>query len=133
MYQIRHNGMLIASGGNVEDIEGGLHFYGDGSEMLQWATMLYPRGTVLQPHIHKKINRQFKYRTHEFLFVIQGVVEAKFYSLDKKPITTRLLKVGDFVCLYNGGHGFEVLEDNTKMIEVKHGPFMGVGKDKIKF
>ena len=133
MYQIRHNGMLIASGGNVDDIEEGSHFYGDGSEMLQWGTMLYNKGKILQPHIHKQINRQYKHPTQEFMYIISGSVRATFYSHKKKVISSRVLDAGDFVCLYSGGHGFEILENGTKIIEVKHGPFMGTEKDKEKF
>ena len=133
MYKISHNGMLIAAGGNVADIEKGLNFYGDGSEMLQWGTMHYDEGKVLQPHIHKRVNRQFKHRTHEFMFIVQGVLETTFYASDKKPIITKVLRAGDFVCLYDGGHGFKVLENDTKLIEVKHGPFVDVEKDKTKF
>ena len=29
-----------------------------------------------------------------------------------------------------GGHGFEILEPNTKIVECKNGPFISVEKDK---
>jgi hypothetical protein len=40
------------------------------------------------------------------------------------------LCAGDIVLLASGGHGFEVLED-TKIVEVKQGPYDGKSKDKV--
>jgi hypothetical protein len=44
-----------------------------------------------------------------------------------------ILKAGDFIMLYDGGHGFKVLQDNTVFIEVKNGQFVTVEQDKDKF
>ena len=133
MYSIKHNGVLIAAGGNISDIEEGLYFYGDGSEMLQWGTTSYKKGKVLQSHIHKVLSRQTKHPTQEFLYIVTGCLEATFYTREKEVIEVRTLNAGDFICLYDGGHGFKVLKDGTKFIEVKHGPFVSVEKDKEKF
>ena len=43
------------------------------------------------------------------------------------------LKEGDLAVFVYGGHGYEILEDDTKIIETKNGPFTGVKNDKIKF
>ena len=133
MYSIKHNDTLIAAGGNIKDIEKGLQFFGDGSEMLQWGTMWYEEGKILQPHIHKEIDRHVKHYTQEFLYIIQGSIEATFYTREKEVIETIQLNAGDFICLYDGGHGFKILEDDTKFIEIKHGPFISVENDKEKF
>lgn len=133
MYTVKHNGVLIAAGGNVNDIEKGLYFYGDGSEMLQWGTMLYNKDKVLQSHVHKVLSRQAKHPTQEFLYIMEGSLEATLYTREKEIIEVRTLNAGDFICLYDGGHGFKVLTDDTKFIEVKHGPFISVEKDKEKF
>ncbi len=133
MYTIQHNGVVLAAGGSIEDIEKGLKFYGDGSEMLQWGMMWYDAGKILQPHIHKILRRNVSHPTQEFLYIIQGSIEATFYTREKQVVEQVKLSAGDFICLYDGGHGFKVLEDNTKFIEVKHGPFITVEKDKEKF
>ena len=133
VFEVRHNKELIAVGGNVRNIQIGSQFFGDGSEMMQWGTMRYDEGQVLLPHVHKRVNRQAKYRTHEFVYVVQGRLEATFYTLEKKFIITKVLEAGDYVCLYGGGHGFRVLEDDTRFLEIKHGPFIGVEQDKEKF
>ena len=35
--------------------------------------------------------------------------------------------------ILSGGHGYEILEDNTQIIEAKNGPFIDVETDKRKF
>ena len=37
---------------------------------------------------------------------------------------------GDTIILLAGGHGFNILED-TKMIEVKQGPYLSQAEDKV--
>ena len=43
------------------------------------------------------------------------------------------LNEGDLAVFVYGGHGYEILEDDTKIIETKNGPFTGVENDKVKF
>ena len=33
------------------------------------------------------------------------------------------------ICL-EGGHGYEILEDNTRVLEIKNGPYPGPEKDR---
>jgi hypothetical protein len=40
------------------------------------------------------------------------------------------LERGDTIILLNGGHGYEILSDNTKVLEVKNGPYVGADKDR---
>jgi hypothetical protein len=42
-----------------------------------------------------------------------------------------VIKRGDFILLCRGRHGFEIIED-THMIEIKQGPFLGKD-DKHQF
>jgi hypothetical protein len=44
-----------------------------------------------------------------------------------------ILKEGELAVFGYGGHGYEILEDDTQIIESKNGPFAGVEQDKIKF
>ena len=43
------------------------------------------------------------------------------------------MNVGDLAVFVYGGHGYEILEDDTKIIEAKNGPFINVEKDKERF
>ena len=40
---------------------------------------------------------------------------------------------GDTAVFAYGGHGYEILEDDTQIIEAKNGPFTDVATDKVKF
>ena len=44
-----------------------------------------------------------------------------------------VLYEGDLAVFTYGGHGYEILEDGTKIIEAINGPFMDVSIDKTKF
>ena len=40
---------------------------------------------------------------------------------------------GDMAIMAYGGHSYKILEDNTKIIETKNGPFISVDVDKVKY
>ena len=133
MYKITHNGLLLVIGGSIEDIPRGSQFLDKPEDMLQWATMRYDAGHKMQPHVHKIRDRQARTKTLEFVVVLRGKLRADYYSLEKIKIDSRIMEEGDFVCLYDGGHGFEILSDDTKLIEVKLGQFTSVEDDKERF
>ncbi|MBI4651930.1 hypothetical protein HY745_11755 [Candidatus Desantisbacteria bacterium] len=61
----------------------------------------------------------------------KGSVKINFYNKNKKNIGSEIVNKGDFILLCGGGHGFEILEE-TIMIEIKQGPFVGMN-DKERF
>ena len=61
----------------------------------------------------------------------KGKVKVNFYDLEKEYVFSEIIGQDDFILLCAGGHGFEIIED-TCMIEVKQGPFMGED-DKHRF
>jgi hypothetical protein len=64
------------------------------------------------------------------LFVLQGKVRATVFSEDREPVEVVELGQGDAMVLLRGGHGYEILMDGTKVIEVKNGPYPGPEKDR---
>lgn len=60
-------------------------------------------------------------------------MKVTLYSEEFKELESFILYTGDLAVFAYGGHGYEILEDNTQIIESKNGPFTGVEKDKIKF
>ena len=86
----------------------------------------------IEPHIHKETGRKLN-ATHKVIFVVEGKMAFYFYNEDKKKIKEVLVEKGDLIMLMNGGFGFKALEDNTKIIEIKQGPYPGLENDKIKF
>ena len=108
----------------------GIHFFTSNDLSQQLAYMSHPTGKEIQPHVHKKVQREVHF-TQETLFIRKGKLKVDFYSVDQEYFESRILESGDVILLIKGGHGFEVLED-LEMFEVKQGPYAG-DADKIKF
>ena len=108
----------------------GINFFTPNDYSQQLAYMSHPTGKEIQPHVHKKVQREVHY-TQETLFIRKGKLQVDFYSDDQIYLESRVLEAGDVILLIKGGHGFKVLED-LEMFEVKQGPYAG-DEDKIKF
>jgi mannose-6-phosphate isomerase-like protein (cupin superfamily) len=108
----------------------GIHFFTPNDYSQQLAYMSHQTGKEIQPHVHKKVQRNVFY-TQETLLIKKGKLQVDFYSDDQVYLECRILNAGDLILLIRGGHGFKVLED-LEMFEVKQGPYAG-DEDKIKF
>ena len=108
----------------------GINFFTPNDYSQQLAYMSHPAGKEIQPHVHKKVQREVHY-TQETLFIRKGKLQVDFYSDAQQYLESRVLEAGDVILLIKGGHGFKVLED-LEMFEVKQGPYAG-DEDKIKF
>ena len=108
----------------------GINFFTPNDYSQQLAYMSHPTGKEIQPHVHKKVQREVHY-TQETLFIRKGRLQVDFYSDEQEYLESRVLEAGDVILLIKGGHGFKVLED-LEMFEVKQGPYAG-DEDKIKF
>ena len=133
MRRIEHNGLLLALIVNESEFTDGMEFYGDDNLPLQFGACIYTKGKILPPHIHKVRERIKEHKTLECFYIRRGKILANFYSLDKQLADKAILNKGDWIMLYDGGHGFEILEDNTMFVEVKSGPYVSVDVDKEKF
>lgn len=98
---------------------------------LQVGILKHGRGVILKPHVHR-MSKKLITATQEVLYIERGKVEASFYTHGGKKIATKILNQGDILFLVDGGHGFKMLED-TKIIEVKQGPYNDVKTDKEIF
>jgi hypothetical protein len=93
---------------------------------LQVGYVVYPRGGAVLPHRHLPVIRRLS-RTCEVVLVRQGRCEMDLYDDGRQVIATRELCAGDLVILVSGGHGFRMSED-TILLEIKQGPYYGVGE-----
>lgn len=105
----------------------GVSFVTSPENFLQVGIFNHKEGSKIKPHLHKEIHRTINY-TQEVLHLEYGKVEAEFYQ-NGQVIKTYILFGGDTIVLLEGGHGFNILED-TKMIEVKQGPYLSQAEDK---
>ena len=89
----------------------------------QLAVMAYAQNDEINPHIHNPIPRTVQH-TQEVLIISEGKLRVDFYGLNKSYIKSHIVSTGDVLFLCRGGHGFFFIED-TRMIEVKNGPYIG--------
>ena len=132
MKEYVHKGQKIALVINPDDWKKGLDFLTEDSLFIQVGTWWYNSGKTLQRHIHKKYERIAE-RTMETIYVVSGSMRVDLYSEERELIDDFVVQAGDFCVLMNGGHGYHILQDDTKILEVKNGPFFSVEDDKIKF
>ena len=107
----------------------GVNFVSSDKDYQQVGIWGYDREQKLAPHIHLVKTRQVMH-TQEVVFVKNGRIRADIYTEEKEFLKSIELEKGDTIILLNGGHGYEVLEDNTEVLEVKNGPYLGAEEDR---
>lgn len=109
----------------------GLNFLSNDGDFIQAGTWLYGKGRRLGPHIHNQVPREAT-RTQEIIFVRSGRLRAHLFDSKGDPIESLELGPGDLLIALSGGHGYEVLEEGTTVLEVKNGPYIGPEADRRK-
>jgi cupin fold WbuC family metalloprotein len=98
---------------------------------IQCAFLGMNKGKTFPPHKHIKKERTYKEQiAQESWVVIRGSVKCFFYDLDDQLLETAILNPGDASFTLEGGHTYEILEDNTAVYEYKTGPYEGQELDK---
>ena len=102
-----------------------------GEENLQLAILKMQKGKTFPPHKHifKPVPNQSM--AQESWAVIRGKVKVTFYDLDDEILTTMILGPGDLSITLRGGHTYEILEEDTLVLEYKSGPYYGQASDKV--
>ena len=82
-------------------------------------------------HYHNKVPRVEI--TGEVLVVMTGSIRATLYDDNNGQICQLKVASGDVLILLSGGHGYEILEDDTHVLEIKNGPYLGAEIDRTRF
>ena len=102
------------------------------NNFIQCATLKMNEGKTFPPHKHIKKNRSYKEKiAQESWVVIRGSVKCSFYDLNDELIASPILNAGDASFTLEGGHTYEILEDDTIVYEYKTGPYEGQKNDKV--
>jgi len=109
----------------------GVTFITSEDNPLQLGILKHRQGAKIKPHTHKSFPKNVN-EVQEVLHIEYGRVETDFYNEGGQKIASTVLNSGDTILLLSGGHGFNILED-SKIIEVKQGPYHGVEEDKERF
>ena len=121
---IKHKGKVIARIIGAEELDGEFKFFTKDDDNLQISRWNHPRGYQCKAHVHNIVHKTIG-RTHEAIFVLQGELLVKFFSLEGEFVTKRMLGASDICYSMDCGHGYEVLTDDCKVVEFKNGPFLG--------
>ena len=129
MQTIEKDGIVLARHIKTEDIQPGLNFFSNDEEFIQVGVWNYNSGKDLPAHVHNVVNREVR-RTCEALFVVRGSMEATIYDIDRTLIGSFKVNQGEILVLLECGHGYRVLEDDTIVLEIKNGPYLGAEIDR---
>ena len=132
MQIIKNKGLIISIIYRDEDWVKGLNFITPNDFYVQVGSWWYEKGKKLDKHIHKNFDRVAK-RTQECVYVRKGSMRVTLYSEELEEFDRFDLKTGDLAVFAYGGHGYEILENDTQIIESKNGPFINVETDKTRF
>lgn len=127
--EIKKNSNILARHIPAGVWKDGLSFFSKENEFIQLGTWKYDKGKELLAHIHNRIERKIE-RTQEILFIRKGKIRASIYDLKGKLVKKIIAGDGDILVLLNCGHGYKILEDDTQVIEIKNGPYLGAEIDR---
>jgi hypothetical protein len=108
------------------------NFLTDSQNPLQLGMNFYKQGETIKAHYHLPRHIESD-QVQEFLLIAEGRATLTLFDQgDQAPFETLQLETGDMVLLLSGGHGLQIQED-TKIVEIKQGPYDGKTKDKVVF
>lgn len=107
----------------------GLKFFSADGEFVQVGTWNYDAGKELLAHTHNPVKREVPW-TQEVLYVRKGKIRARIYNTRGEKVAELIVSEGDVIALLMGGHGYEILEDGTQVLEIKNGPYVGADADR---
>ncbi len=107
----------------------GLSFFSQDNEYIQVGVWGYSAGKELKAHIHNEVTREVLW-TQEVIFVRTGKIRANIYDTSETKVAELMVGAGDIIILLRGGHGYDIIEDGTQVLEVKNGPYVGPDLDR---
>lgn len=129
---IKDGNLILAIIHRAQEWKEGLDFLTPGDLFVQAGTWRYAKGKRLDSHMHQDYERK-TFKTQEVVYIRKGSIRATLFNQARAKIKEFELHTGDLAIFANGGHGYEILEDDTQVLEVKNGPFVNVELDKVKF
>ena len=113
-----------------KDVTEGKNFYTNNQSEFQVASFLLPEGDEILRHYHPDQAREVQ-STSEVLVLLNGEIEVEIYDNNNKHVHSQVIKSGDTVSLFKGGHSLKIIK-KSKFIEVKQGPY-DEETDKVRF
>ena len=120
MEKIFYNNTLIAI--RIKNFKNGIIPLTDPTQPLQIIAHKRNVGSHTKAHTHKPMERTTQ-SLQECLVVLKGKIKVDFYTPAQKLFKYIYVSAGQTIIFMNGGHAVHILED-TKLIEIKNGPFI---------
>lgn len=99
-------------------------------QFLQAALLNFNKGHTFKAHKHNWKNGVEKTIAQECWIVVKGMVKVFYYGLDNKLLKETILLPGDASFTLQGGHNYEIMEDESIIYEIKSGPYVDQQTDK---
>jgi len=115
-----------------DDFEEGRTQLVNNDNFIQCSFLRLEEGHTFRPHQH--IWKDSSFTTviaQESWVVIKGSVKVFFFDTDGELLESYILEAGDSSFTLEGGHTYEILQDNTLVYEYKTGPYTGQKNDKV--
>jgi hypothetical protein len=116
----------------LDDIKAVRTDLSDPKESLQIATLNLNKGKTFYPHKHIYKKGPENIIAQESWIVLKGRIKCILYDIDDVIIAEPILEAGDSSITFYGGHNYECLEDDSRVVEMKSGPYEGIELDKVK-
>lgn len=100
------------------------------NNFLQCAMLNLEKGKTFRAHRHKWKHREEEQIAQESWCVVKGIVKVFFYDLDNTLLLTTLLYAGDTSFTLEGGHNYEIFENDTRVMEYKCTRYTTQAEDK---
>ena len=121
---------LVAQVFDLLNIPEGLDFLTEDGSFIQVGTWNYKMKTKLPAHFHNDFERT-SMRTQEVVIVLSGKIKCNLYTKKGELIDSVILDQNKIIIQYADVHEYELLED-SKVLEVKNGPYFGPDKDRTR-
>ena len=104
--------------------DGARAYVTDATLPLQLAVLTGPKGSLSDAHIHDPLPQIPWPTRHTAIVCISGSVRVFLSDRHGLAVAAPVLSIGDTL-LFTEGHQLELLEEQTRIIEVKQGPYPG--------
>lgn len=99
-------------------------------QFLQISTFSLEYQKTFKPHMHITCDKHVTI-TQECWVILTGSVRVSYYDIDGSYLEDAILGSHDLTVTFYGGHTYESLTDETKVYEIKTGPYIGQTADKV--
>jgi hypothetical protein len=89
---------------------------------LQITLLNRERGSTVAPHYHVADRPSRSPTRHQIMLCERGACKVGIYTKEGRHLDDVIIYPRDFILLCEG-HAFEVVGEDTKLIEIKQGPF----------